>query len=383
MKEEQKVRPWALEALSAVRALAACALVLGVVCAAQAPARAAQTAMGGAVLDLTRARQAERTAGSAGHTVVPLGRAVGIKLFSDGVMVVGFSEVATAAGASAPARDCGLREGDIITHINSEEVDTIEQVQSVLQQVGGGQMSIRCLRGEKQMQMTAQAVQCSADGQYKLGAWIRDSMAGIGTLTFYDPDSGVFGALGHGINDVDTALLMPLQSGSIMYAEVTDVKKGESGAPGELHGAFQVSRDLGELYANTPSGVFGQLTDESLAAGAKAVEVAPRKEVKTGKATILSNIAGDKVEEYEVEITRIYPASGEDTRNLMIKVTDPRLLEATGGIVQGMSGSPILQNGKLVGAVTHVLVNNPTEGYGILAENMIAKSDSGAQARVS
>ena len=344
----------------------ALALVLALA-AFRAPA-AAQTA---SVVRLAGARTGAQAAPSnVGRTVIPLGRAVGIKLFSDGVMVVGLSDVATAAGGSSPAKDCGLREGDIITHINSEEVDSIEQVQTILQDVGGEKMSIRATRGDKQVQMTAQAVQCSADGAYKLGAWIRDSMAGIGTMTFYDPESGVFGALGHGINDVDTALLMPLQSGSIMYAEVTDVQKGACGAPGELHGAFQVSRDMGELYANTVGGVFGTLSDESLCADAQPMEIAARKEVKVGEATILSNIAGDSVEEYQVEITRVYPDAG-DTRNLMLKVTDPRLLEATGGIVQGMSGSPILQNGKLVGAVTHVLVNNPTEGYGILAETML------------
>ena len=232
-------------------------------------------------------------------------------------------------------------------------------------------MSIRASRDGKQLQVTAQAVQCSADGQYKLGAWIRDSMAGIGTMTYYDPGTGVFGALGHGINDVDTALLMPLQLGNIMYSEVTDVKKGESGAPGELHGAFQVDRDLGTLRANTAGGVFGTLTDKSLTAGHTAMEVASRQQVHTGKATILTNIAGDTVEEYEVEIMRVYPAGSEDTRDLMIKVTDPVLLAATGGIVQGMSGSPVLQDGKVVGAVTHVLVNDPTRGYGILMERML------------
>ena len=235
----------------------------------------------------------------------------------------------------------------------------------------------RAVRDDKTVQLTAQAVQCGSDGQYKLGAWIRDSMAGIGTLTFCEPATGRFGALGHGINDVDTAQLMPLQSGSIMYSEVTDVKKGEKGAPGELHGAFQVNRDLGELYANTASGVFGRLEDGTLTDGLEPVPVAERKEVKTGAATILSNIAGDQVEEYQVEIIRVYPANGADTRNLMLKVTDPRLLETTGGIVQGMSGSPILQNGKLVGAVTHVLVNDPTQGYGILAENMLLEAENG------
>ena len=341
MKEEQSARPWFAAALAAVLLVTSLAWVQ--------PAGAAE----------------------GGRSMIPLGRTVGIKLFSDGVMVVGFSEVTTEEGQSYPARDCGLREGDIITHINREEVDTIEQVQSILQQVAGEAMSIRALREEEQIQFTAQAVQCSSDGQYKLGAWIRDSMAGIGTLTFCDPDTGLFGALGHGVNDVDTAQLMPLQSGSILHAEVADVKKGEKGAPGELHGRFETSQDMGQLYANTSGGIFGTLDDVTMLEGIEPVPVAERAEVHTGSAVIRSNVAGETVEEYEIEITRIFPENEQDTRNLMLKVTDQRLLETTGGIVQGMSGSPILQDGKLVGAVTHVLVNDPAQGYGILMENML------------
>ena len=359
MKEEQGARPRGGPRPALARLLAAAAalaLLLSI------PGQAAQAAGQG--------RTPEEADSLGSHTVIPIGRAVGIKLFSDGVMVVGLSEVETSAGSTSPAKACGLREGDIITHINSTEVDSIEEVQSLLQSLSGAKMSIRATRGEKQVQMTAQAVQCSADGAYKLGAWIRDSMAGIGTVTFYDPASGAFGALGHGINDVDTALLMPLQSGSIMYAQVTDVRRGESGTPGELHGAFQAERGMGTLYANTDSGVFGLLSDKSLAQG-QPVPVASRDQVQTGQAVIRSNIAGETVEEYAIEITHIYPEEAGDTRNMMIRVTDPRLLQTTGGIVQGMSGSPILQNGRLVGAVTHVLVNDPTQGYAILAEHML------------
>jgi stage IV sporulation protein B len=195
-------------------------------------------------------------------------------------------------------------------------------------------------------------------------------MAGIGTMTFYDPESKIFGTLGHGINDIDTAMLMPLESGSIMPSSVSDVKKGLTGQPGELHGTFQVEKDLGQLYANTPGGVFGLLTDDSMISNQQLVPVAKGSEVKTGKATILSNVTGVKVEEFEVEIIKLFP-NAQDTRNLMLHVTDQRLLSATGGIVQGMSGSPILQDGKLIGAVTHVLLNDPTRGYGIFAENMV------------
>ena len=304
------------------------------------------------------------------HTVIPVGRAVGIKLFSDGVLVVGFSAIPTDGGNVAPAKECGLREGDIITHINSEEVDTIEQVQSLLQGLEGDRMSIRCLRGEKQLQMTARAVKCSSDGEYKLGAWIRDSMAGIGTMTFYDPKSGTFGALGHGINDIDTCQLMPLQSGGIMEASVTQVQKGVKGTPGQLKGSFETI-DIGTLWANTEGGVFGTLKVDELVNGLKAMEVAHPAEIKVGPATILSNISGETIKEYSVEITKVILADDGDTRDLMLTVTDKDLLETTGGIVQGMSGSPILQNGKIVGAVTHVLVNDPATGYGICLENML------------
>ena len=310
-------------------------------------------------------------------TLVPVGHTVGIKLFSDGVLVVGLSQIDTADGAEAPAKNCGLKEGDIITHINRQEVDTIEEVQAVLAQSEGEPMSIRALRGDATVELTTKAVQCSTDGSYKLGAWIRDSMAGIGTVTFYDPESGVFGALGHGVSDVDTMQLMPLSRGAILHSSVTGVEKGQVGTPGQLRGAFDVSRDLGQLYANTTSGIFGTLQETDGLPLGEALPVATRDEVKVGEVTILSNIQGEEVKEYRAEILRVYPENPEDTRNFLVKVTDEALLSKTGGIVQGMSGSPILQDGKLVGAVTHVLLNDPTQGYGILAETML-KAAAGA-----
>ena len=330
--------------------------------------RTAQTAAP-ARLDLPRQEAVQTMAAGVGDQVIPVGKAVGIKLFSDGVLVVGLTEVETEAGALCPGRDCGLKEGDVITHINGTEVDTIEQVQALVEEQEDEKLTIQATRGQRRLQLTAAAVE-NSQGVYQLGVWLRDSMAGIGTLTFYDPDSGVFAALGHGINDVDTAMLMPLQSGSIMPASVTDVKRGASGQPGELHGQFDLTQDLGTLYANTSQGIFGQLKQAETVAGLEPVPVASREQVKTGKATILSNIRGDEVEEFEVEITHVYDQD-EGARSLMLQVTDPDLLEATGGIVQGMSGSPILQDGRLVGAVTHVLVNDPTRGYGIFIENML------------
>ena len=302
--------------------------------------------------------------------VVPVGRAVGIKLFSDGVVVVGTSEIPTREGNVNPARDCGLREGDIITHINAAEVDSIEEVQAILQELEGEPMSIRAIRDDKQVQFTAQAVCCRDDSTYKLGAWIRDSMAGIGTVTYYDPVAGTFGALGHGINDVDTALLMPLEEGTILPASVVGVKRGAAGAPGQLKGAFDPLSTLGQLSGNTAAGIFGTLTRTDWLSGT-LMEVAGRDEVTVGPATILSNLSGETVEEYDVEISKLLRHTDGDCRDFLLSVTDPRLLEQTGGIVQGMSGSPIIQNGKIIGAVTHVLVNDPTRGYGIFIENML------------
>ena len=305
-----------------------------------------------------------------GNLVVPMGRAVGIKLFSNGVLVVGMSSIETKSGSTCPGKNCGLREGDVITHVNGGEVDTIEEVQAAMARHEGEPLTIQALRGKKRMQLKAAPVE-NQRGVYQLGVWLRDSMAGIGTMTFYDPDTGLFAALGHGINDVDTAILMPLERGSIMEASVTDVKRGSSGDPGELHGVFDLTGDLGQLYANTRMGIFGTIpANKALEQTMEPVPVAHRDEIKTGPATILSNVRGDRVEEFRIEITKV-ERDGEGTKNMMLRVTDPRLLELTGGIVQGQSGSPILQDGKLIGAVTHVLVNDPTRGYGIFIENMM------------
>lgn len=314
------------------------------------------------------------------ETLIPIGHTIGIKLFSDGVLVVGLSALETEAGEKTPAKDCGLKVGDLILQADGAEIQNTEHFQSVVQEQAGRPVMLQVKRGSRLMELEAETVQ-GEDGVWRLGAWIRDSLAGIGTMTFYDPASNVFGALGHGINDVDTAMLMPLEVGAIMDSTVKTVKKGASGDPGELKGSFNLTEDRGELYANTDCGVFGTMDPCSLTAHA-AVPVARPEEVSTGPATILSNISGDTVDEYSIEITKICSTLA-DTQNFIVRVTDQRLLDATGGIVQGMSGSPILQDGRLVGAVTHVLVSDPQRGYGILAENMIRQADSCRQAQMS
>ena len=377
MKEEQH---WIITLVGGLKL--ACLLVVGMALfSAFAPKAQAAPADQGIEAGLFQWHDKEAEAAqreALPKTLVPGGHTVGIKLFSDGVLVVGLDQVDTPSGAVAPAKNCGLREGDIITHINSHEVDTIEEVQSILKETSGAEMSIRCIRQGSPVQLTTQAVQCSTDGSYKLGAWIRDSMAGIGTVTFVDPETGLFGALGHAINDVDTGRLMPLSSGAILHSSVTGVQKGQVGQPGQLRGAFDLSEDVGKLYANTQSGVFGTLEPGDELTQGQALSVARREEVHVGDVIIRSNIQGDEVKEYKAEISRIYPESNTDTRNFLIKITDEELLSKTGGIVQGMSGSPILQDGKLIGAVTHVLVNDPTQGYGIFVENMLKAADDAA-----
>ena len=298
-------------------------------------------------------------------TVIPLGKAVGIKLFADGVLVVGLTE-----NSDCPARQCGLREGDIITAVSGRHISSTEQVQALLQTNGGEPLALTVHRGQRTLSMTACPVQ-NSNGTWQLGAWIRDSMAGIGTLTYYDPATGQYGALGHGITDVDTAQLMPLSSGSIMETTVKAVKKGVKGDPGELKGDFSVQRDVGTVTVNSDGGIFGTVADAGFLTGGTPVPVASPSQVKTGRATILATVHGDDTAEYTVDIVRVY-GDGASTRNMLLHITDQRLLDATGGIVQGMSGSPILQNGRIVGAVTHVLLNDPTRGYGIFLENMLS-----------
>ena len=294
--------------------------------------------------------------------LVPVGHTVGIKLFSKGVVVVKLSDGGT------PARTCGLRTGDVIIQCGGSTVTSSEQFQSLLQTCGGtAELEVR--RNGNSVTLSVEPER-NDQGVYCIGAWIRDSMAGIGTMTYYDPATATFGALGHGITDVDTAQLMPFSNGSILPSTVKAVKKGEAGSAGELRGDFDLTGDLGDLYANTASGVFGTLDGDYAPAQAQAV---PTGEPETGAAVIRSNIREDEVREYTVEILKTVPNS-RDGRDMVLSVTDPELIEATGGIVQGMSGSPILQNGKLVGAVTHVLLNDPTKGYGISIETMLKAS---------
>ena len=270
--------------------------------------------------------------------------------------------------SDGPARESGLQTGDVIVKLGGKAVTSTEQFQTLLQENGESTADLQVKRSGDSVTVSV-APSRNDEGVCCIGAWVRDSMAGIGTLTYYDPADGTFGALGHGITDVDTALLMPFSNGSILPSTVKAVKKGEAGAAGELRGDFDLTRNLGTLSANTTSGIFGVMEAPPDA------EALPIGTAVTGHAVIRSNVQGDQVGEYAVEILKVLP-NAADGRDLVLSVTDDRLLETTGGIVQGMSGSPIIQNGKLVGAVTHVLLNAPNKGYGILIENMLKAAES-------
>lgn len=314
---------------------------------------------------------ADMSAAPVSQKLIPLGRTTGIKLFSEGTMVVGFEEVGSNATQS-PAKQAGLQCGDIILAVNDMEIDSNEALVEALSGLSSGEADVTYKREGEEQTCAVSAVYDDQAQTWRLGAWVRDSMAGIGTITYVDPQNGVFGALGHGVCDVDTGTLMPFEDGSLMPSTVIGVKKGQEGTPGELTGSFDMTCDQGTLYYNTGSGIYGQLDNDDLYEGQEALPIVQKSEIKTGKATILANVEGEETEAYEVNILRVYPENDDSMRDMMIEVTDQKLLEKTGGIVQGMSGSPIIQDGKLVGAVTHVLINDPTRGYGISIERMIA-----------
>jgi len=310
--------------------------------------------------------------------LIPCGSTVGVRMLTDGVMVIGLSDVETERGMENPAFEAGIMAGDIIMRVAGEPARSITDLAAAVERAGGAPLELMIQRGGQQKELSLNPVRDISSGAWKIGLWTRDSAAGIGTVTFIEPSSGLFGALGHGICDVDTGELMPFLSGEITQSSVVDVKKGRAGEPGELHGAFG-DEPIGELIQNGSTGIFGYSDGDLLPCGADAMPIALRGEVTTGRAQILSNITGSKVEEFEIEITKINKDESNKSRNMLIRVTDSRLIDRTGGIVQGMSGSPIIQNGKLVGAVTHVLVDDSRRGYGIFIENMLIDAASAAQ----
>jgi stage IV sporulation protein B len=299
---------------------------------------------------------------SAGErTLIAAGTAFGVRVYTDGVVVAGVpTEGSPAAGAD-------LRRGDVIVRINGEAIRSAEHFSDAVRRSGGEELALDICRAD---QVKAVRIRAATDesGVYRLGVWIKDSAAGIGTITLIDPATMQFIGLGHGICDAESGTLIPLAGGSAEEVTLSGITVGEAGTPGELRGSFCGTK-LGKLTENRVTGVYGVLLDVPRGLEKERYPVGKKEDVKEGKAYIFSTVDGEGRAMYEVEISHL-KIEGE-TRNFIVRITDPRLLQKTGGIVQGMSGSPIIQDGKLVGAVTHVLVNDPTRGYGIFIENML------------
>ncbi len=299
--------------------------------------------------------------------LVPIGQTVGISLETDGLLVLDTAGVTIENNEIVEPSKNILKTGDLLLEGNGEKLINKETLSAIVSGCQGEMVELLVMRNGVETTLSIEPAWSEIDQQYKIGIWLRDSIQGIGTVTYYNPETGEFGALGHGVYDVDTGDLMEIKSGTIYTSSLTEIIQGKEGSPGELRGGLNMDDLLGEVYANTTEGVYGVLTAD-LPSSQTAFPVALNHEIEKGSATILANIEGAETKEYEIEITGFTNTNGKD---MEITITDEELLEKTGGIVQGISGSPILQNGKIVGAVTHVLVNDPTRGYGIYIGNML------------
>lgn len=297
------------------------------------------------------------------------GDIIGIRLYTDGLLIVGIEDVVTSDGRCNPALDCGLQTGDIITQINDENVMTVSDFSRVINNSAGNSVSITAIRNNKNLYFSLTPVYCDSEQKYRCGLWLKDSTAGIGTMTFIDSETGTFAALGHAICDNDTQAVLNVGGGDILTASVTGITKGEKGVTGQIMGTF-TDKVLGELLANNEFGVYGTYdrTDEL---DGEIMPVATQTEIKAGDAQILCNVDGNGIKIYDIEIEKISYSADKQSRSMIVEIIDDELLATTGGIVQGMSGSPVIQDGMLVGAITHVFLNDPTKGYAIFAETMV------------
>ncbi len=303
--------------------------------------------------------------------VVPLGMSFGVKLYTDGVIVVDITDFVHNGKSQNPAYTAGIREGDIILSYNGVSISSNEELIEQVSKSEGMVQKAKIQRNNVEFTAYVTPVKDDSDGKYRIGMWVRDSTAGIGMLTYFNPTNNILAGLGHSISDSDTGLVMPVSTGELVKAQIDGVVKGEKGAPGELLGSFVENSTIGVLTSNTITGLTGIcVTDEF--SNMKSYPISIKNEIETGKAQIICCVDGTKSEFYDIEIVKINN-NLQETKNMVIEITDSRLLERTGGIVQGMSGSPIIQNGKLIGAVTHVLIDDPTRGYGIFIENMLTE----------
>ena len=308
--------------------------------------------------------------------VIPVGNIAGVKLYTSGVLVVGMSEIEGNDNKKyKPYENTGIKEGDTIIKVNDKNINSTSDLIQTVNLSQGHDISIKYVHQQETKECSITPVKTN-NSQYKIGLWVRDSAAGVGTVTFYDPTSKTFGALGHGITDIDTNELINIASGEFITTKILNITKGESGNPGKIQGTIENQNNIGTIGKNTRYGIYGKV--DNLASlnidTSKEAEVALREEIQLGKAKILCSLDNQKPQEYEIEIEKIYKDNNYDNKSMKIKVTDEKLLEKTGGIIQGMSGSPVLQNGKFIGAITHVLVNDPQEGYAVFGDIMLKQA---------
>lgn len=305
--------------------------------------------------------------------IIPCGNAVGIKIDMKGVMVAALSDVEVGSKKLHPWKSAGLQLGDIILKINGQDVDTAEEFSRKIKDSGGNSIDILAERNGKSLNVKITPVYDPADMEYKVGMWVRDSASGIGTLSFCYPDEKMFGALGHGVTDIDTGNMVNVGSGELVISSITDVKPAERGVPGELIGSFSNdSVKVGNILVNNKFGIYGEVSEEFLSSiESQAMPIATKTQVSEGPAYILSCIDGQNVEQFKINIERVSRNAKDSNKGMVVKIEDENLVSRTGGIVQGMSGSPIIQDGKVVGAVTHVFVNDPRKGYATFIDTML------------
>ena len=304
--------------------------------------------------------------------VVPLGQAIGIKLYTKGVLVVGMSEIENEKSEKKkPYINSGIEEGDSIIAVNNNEISNTNELIEEINKSKGEKVNITYLKNNEVGETTI--VPEKSKTEYKLGLWVRDAAAGVGTLTFYEPSSNMFMALGHGISDIDTESIVDIASGELVTANIISIVKGQKDKPGEIRGTISSGSTIGQIYKNTNFGIYGLVTTKSQLKYSKysGIEVAPRDKIKTGKATILCELDSEGVKEYEIQIEKIYENNNNDNKSMFIKITDEKLINKTGGIIQGMSGAPIIQENRFIGAITNVLVKDPTQGYAVFGDILI------------
>lgn len=306
--------------------------------------------------------------------VIPVGKIIGLKLYTNGVLIVGMSEIENVNHQKErPYENLNIQEGDTILKVNDLEIQTIENLQKEINKSDGKNIDLTILKEDGTIETSNIKPVKVSNTEYKLGLWVKDAATGVGTLTYYEPNSKSFAALGHGITDSDTDKLIDIDSGNIVTSKIVSIQKGEQGKPGEIRGSIINQPTIGKVYKNTEFGIYGELTNLSNIKFnySNKLKVALREEIQEGNAKVLCSLDGNETEEYNIKIEKIYKDNNEDNKSMLIEVTDKNLINKTGGIIRGLSGAPIIQNGKFIGAITNVLVNSPTKGYAIFGDIMI------------